>query len=123
MASIAADAVLLFHFAFVLFAVLGALLVWRWRWVLWLHLPAVAWAAFVEFSGRVCPLTPLEVELRRLAGQSGYRGDFIEHYVGSLLYPTGLTRQTQIVLGAAVVLINVAIYAAIARRYLRKPKP
>ncbi|HKE40673.1 MAG TPA: DUF2784 domain-containing protein, partial [Casimicrobiaceae bacterium] len=92
-------------------------------WVLWLHLPAVAWAAFVEFSGRVCPLTPLEVELRRLAGQSGYSGDFIEYYVGSLLYPTGLTRQTQIVLGAAVVLINVAIYAAIARRYLRKPKP
>ena len=123
MASIAADAVLLFHFAFVLFAVLGALLVWRWRWVLWLHLPAVAWAAFVEFSGRVCPLTPLEVELRRLAGQSGYSGDFIGHYVGSLLYPTGLTRQTQIVLGAAVVLINVAFYAAIARRYLRKPKP
>jgi len=123
MPGIAADAVLLLHFAFVLFAALGALLVWRWRWVMWLHLPAVAWAAFVEFSGRLCPLTPLEVELRRLAGQSGYSGDFIEHYIGSLLYPAGLTRQTQIVLGVAVVLINVAIYAAIARRYLRTPKP
>ena len=123
MASIGADAVLLFHFAFVVFAALGALLVWRWRWLLWLHLPAVAWAAFVEFSGRVCPLTPLEVELRRLAGQSGYSGDFIEHYIGSLLYPAGLTRQTQIVLGAAVVLINVAMYAATARRHLRSPKP
>jgi len=123
MPGIAAAAVLLLHFAFVLFAALGALLVWRWRWVMWLHLPAVAWAAFVEFSGRICPLTPLEVELRRLAGQSGYSGDFIEHYIGSLLYPAGLTRQTQIVLGVAVVLINVAIYAAIARRYLRTPKP
>jgi hypothetical protein len=123
MASIGADAVLLVHFAFVVFAALGVLLVWRWRWLLWLHLPAVAWAAFVEFSGRVCPLTPLEVELRRLAGQTGYGGDFIEHYVGSLLYPTGLTRETQIMLGAAVVLINVAMYAAIARRYWRRPKP
>lgn len=123
MLGFAADAVLLLHFAFVLFATLGALLVWRWTWVLWLHLPAVAWAAFVEFSGRVCPLTPLEVELRRLAGQSGYSGDFIEHYIGSVLYPADLTRLTQIVLGVTVVLINVAMYAAIVRRRWRRSTP
>jgi len=116
----AADAVLLLHAAFVLFAVFGGLLAWRWRWVAWLQLPAVAWAAFVEFSGRVCPLTPLENALRREAGEAGYGGDFIGNYVGSLLYPEGLTPPMQMLLGAAVVAINVAIYAAMLWRRARE---
>jgi hypothetical protein len=106
----AADAILVAHFAFVLFAVFGALLVLRWPRLTWLHIPAVAWAAFVEFGGRICPLTPLEVILRRQAGEAGYAGDFIEHYVVSLLYPEGLTRDIQTILGAIVVAINAAIY-------------
>ena len=116
----AADAVLLLHAAFVLFAVFGGLLAWRWRWVAWLHLPAVAWAAFVEFTGRVCPLTPLENALRREAGEASYGGDFIGNYVGSLLYPQGLTPPMQTLLGAAVVAVNVAIYAAMLRRRARE---
>ena len=112
----AADAVLIAHFAFVLFVVFGGLLVLRWPKLAWIHLPAVAWAAFAEFSGSICPLTPLEIALRRGAGDAGYGGDFIEHYVVSLLYPDGLTREMQIVLGAIVVALNVMFYVAAARR-------
>lgn len=113
---VAADAVLIAHFAFVLFVVLGGLLVLRWPKLAWIHLPAVAWAAFAEFSGSICPLTPLEVALRRSAGDAGYAGDFIEHYVVSLLYPDGLTREMQTVLGAIVVGLNVVFYVAAVRR-------
>ncbi len=106
----AADAILFTHFAFVLFAVLGAFLVLRWPRLAWLHIPAVVWAAFVEFSGTICPLTPMEAFLRRQAGEAGYAGGFIDHYVVSLLYPEGLTQETQTILGAVVVVINAAIY-------------
>jgi len=110
---IAADAVLVLHLAFVLFALLGGLLVLRVPGFAWLHLPALAWAAFVEFTGRVCPLTPLEVALRRAAGDSGYAGGFVEHYIVALLYPETLTRDLQMVLGAALVVLNVVIYGAV----------
>lgn len=119
----AADAVLVAHFAFVLFVVLGALLVWRWPRVLWLHVPAIVWAVFVELSGRICPLTPLEVGLRVQAGEAGYAGGFIDHYLTSLLYPEALTRDTQTILGAAVVAINAAIYIVAFRRGRTSPKP
>ena len=112
----AADAILVAHFAFVLFAVLGALLVLRWPRLAWLHIPAVVWAAFIEFSGTICPLTPLEVALRQRAGQAGYGGGFIDHYVVSLLYPEGLTQNTQAMLGAVVVALNAAIYIVAFRR-------
>lgn len=102
---IAADAVLVLHFAFVLFVLLGGLLVLRWPRVAWLHLPAVAWAAFVEFSGRICALTPLEVALRQAAGDAGYAGDFLEHYIVAVMYPEALPRSLQIALGAAVLLV------------------
>ena len=107
---VAADAVLIVHFAFVLFVVLGGLFVVRWPRLAWVHLPAAAWGAFVEFSGSVCPLTPLEVALRHRAGEAGYSGDFIDRYVVSLLYPNGLTPETQTFLGASVVVLNVAMY-------------
>ena len=112
----AADAVLAVHLAFVLFVVCGGLLVLRAPRLAWLHLPAVAWAAFVELSGSICPLTPLEVALRRGAGDAGYGGDFVEHYLIALLYPAGLTRELQMVLGAAVVLINLVVYFVLWRR-------
>lgn len=117
----AADAILLTHFAFVLFAVFGALLILRWPRLAWLHIPAVVWAAFVEFSGTICPLTPLEVILRRQAGEAGYAGGFIEHYVVSLLYPEGLARDTQTMLGAIVVVINAAIYIVAFMRRRASP--
>lgn len=113
---LAADAVLAAHLAFVFFVVGGGLLVLRRPWLAWLHLPAVAWAAFVEFSGRICPLTPLEVSLRRAAGEAGYGGDFVEHYLLALIYPDGLTRELQTLIGAAVLLINLAVYLVLWRR-------
>ena len=117
----AADAILVSHLAFVLFAVFGALLILRWPRLAWLHIPAVVWAAFIEFSGTICPLTPLEVALRQRAGQAGYGGGFIDHYVVSLLYPEGLTQNTQAMLGAVVVAINAAIYIVAFRRRRTSP--
>ncbi|MGD9174725.1 MAG: DUF2784 domain-containing protein [Desulfobacterales bacterium] len=105
-----ADGVLGIHFSFVVFAMLGALLLIRWPRIVWGHLPAVAWAAWIEFSGNICPLTPLENALRIRGGGSGYVGDFVGHYILGLLYPDGLTRRIQIVFGALVLVINMAIY-------------
>jgi Protein of Unknown function (DUF2784) len=118
----AADSVLVLHAAFVLFVMIGGLLVLRRGKLAWLHVPAVVWAAFVEFTGRICPLTPLEVALRERAGEAGYAGDFIEHYIAPLMYPDGLTRDTQAVLGALVVVVNLLIYAAAVIRWRRRPK-
>jgi hypothetical protein len=118
----AADAILVSHLAFVLFVVFGALLLLRWPRLAWLHIPAVVWAAYIEFSGTICPLTPLEVALRQRAGQAGYGGGFIDHYVVSLLYPEGLTQNTQAMLGAVVVAINAAIYIVAFRRRRSSPK-
>ena len=111
-----ADLTVLLHGAFVVFVVLGAWLAWRWRWVAWVHVPCAAWGAMVEVAGWVCPLTPLENAFRARAGEAGYRGGFIEHYVVPAIYPAGLTRAQQMVLGAAVVAINVVAYGLLIRR-------
>ena len=107
---LAADAVLLVHLVFVVFAVAGGFLALRWRWLPWLHLPTLAWAAWVEFSGSTCPLTPIENMLRRAGGQAGYPGGFIEQYLLPLLYPAELTRELQWVLGTVLLLVNAAAY-------------
>jgi len=112
-----ADLVLLAHAGFVAFVVLGGLLVLRWPRLAWLHLPAVAWGAGIEFTGTICPLTPLENQLRALAHQQGYAGGFVEHYVFGLLYPEGLTRSVQLALGVLVVVINALMYAIAWRRH------
>lgn len=117
--SLLADAVLLFHLAFVLFVVFGALLLRRFPRLAWLHLPAVTWAGLIEITGQVCPLTPLENHLRRLGGEAGYSGGFVEHYLLPIIYPQGLTRQMQIGLGVAVFTINVVAYALWQRRARR----
>ena len=106
-----ADAVLLAHAAFVAFVVLGGLLVLRWPRLAWAHLPVVAWGAGIEFAGGICPLTPLENHLRALAHEQGYAGGFVEHYVFGLLYPEGLSREVQIMLGLSVLALNGAVYA------------
>jgi len=117
--SLLADAVLLIHLTFILFVMLGGLLLLRWPRLAWLHLPAVAWGIFVEFSGRICPLTPLENDLRQRGGEAGYGGGFIEHYVTALIYPDGLSRTVQFVLGGIVIAVNVAMYWMLARRMKR----
>jgi hypothetical protein len=116
-----ADAVAVFHLLFVAFAVAGGLLALRWRWVPWLHAPALAWAATVEFTGWICPLTPLENRLRAAGGVAGYEGGFIEHYLLPLIYPASLTREVQLVLGAGLLAINAVAYFLVWRRS-RRPR-
>jgi hypothetical protein len=116
-----ADAIVLLHLAFVIFVVAGGLLVFRWRWVAWLHLPAVVWAALLEFRGWLCPLTPLELKLRASGGQAGYGGGFIEHYVLPVLYPVELDNMMQSAIGSLVIAINIAVYAWLLWR-LKKSK-
>ena len=115
-----ADLVVVLHFAFILFVSTGGLLVLRWGRVLWIHLPAVLWGGFVEVTGRVCPLTPLENWLRHAGGASGYSGGFIEHYLLPVIYPSGLTWQVQMLLAGVLVLLNAAIYVLVWRRRLRR---
>lgn len=111
-----ADLVVILHLGFILFVLFGGFLALRWPSVLWLHLPAAAWGAAVEFGGWICPLTPLEQWLRRENGSPGYDADFIAQYVLPVLYPAGLTANMQLALGTLVVLINVAIYGWLLRR-------
>ena len=116
---LAANIVLIIHLGFVLYVVGGGLFIFRWKWSILLHLPAVLWGALLEFNGWLCPLTPLEQWLRVAGGQRGYSGGFIEHYLLSLLYPAGLTRDIQILLGTFVVVINALIYAILIFRFVR----
>lgn len=111
-----ADLVLLVHAAFVAFVVLGGFAVLRWPRLAWVHLPVAIWGAGIEFTGGICPLTPLENHLRRLADEQGYDGGFVEHYLLAALYPDGLTRGVQVALGLVVLAVNAAIYARIWRR-------
>jgi len=113
---ILADAILVLHLTFVLFVVLGAFLVLRRRKLMWVHLPVVIWGALIEFAGWICPLTPLENWLRARGGDRGYSGGFIDHYLGALIYPEGLTRELQWFLGVFVLAINAAIYLQVWRR-------
>lgn len=111
-----AGAVVALHFGFIVFVVLGALLVARnGAWAA-AHLPAVAWVAYIEFSGAICPLTPLENALRESAGMAGYAGGFIERYLLPIIYPSGLSFAIQMVLGIAVLVINTMAYAWIWQR-------
>ena len=107
---ILADIVVVIHLAFILFTIAGAIfVVWR-RWVFWFHLPAVIWASWIELSGNICPLTPLENWLRVEGGQEGYSSDFVLNYLLPILYPSGLTREIQAFLGISVIIINSAAY-------------
>lgn len=117
---LAADALVVIHLGFILFVLFGGLLLRRWPRLLWLHLPAVAWGATVEFFHLLCPLTPWENQLRRAAGDAGYEGGFIEYYLIPLIYPAGLTPQIQLWLGGVVVLINVTVYAYLLKRWLQR---
>ena len=116
MNAVLADFVVVLHLAVVAFVVIGGFLVLRWRWLAWAHLPAAAWGALIEFFGWICPLTPLEKELRQRAGEAAYGGGFVETYLLPVLYPGALTRTVQIALGILVVGINVVAYGLVLRR-------
>ncbi len=116
---VAAQAVLLLHVAFVLFAVLGSALVWhRARWA-WLHLPALAWGVWIELSHGLCPLTVLENHLLQAAGAVAYGGGCIEHYLMPLLYPPGLQPAHQLWLASALAAINLVGYGLALRTHFR----
>jgi hypothetical protein len=114
-----ADLVVLIHLVFVLFVLFGGLLILRWRRLSWVHLPAAAWGALVEFGGWVCPLTPLENHLRELGGDNGYRSDFVAQYLLPTLYPENLTRDAQVLFGAGVLVVNAVVYGYLYRRTLK----
>ena len=117
---ILADLVLVLHLGFVVFVVLGGLLVLRWPAIMALHIPAAVWGVVIEFTGWLCPLTPLENWLRVRGGELGYSGGFIEHYIQPVLYPSGLTRGIQIALGTLVVLLNLTAYSIVLSRSRRR---
>jgi hypothetical protein len=115
-----ADLVLIVHLAFVVFVLWGGLLVLKWRWIAWLHLPAAVWGAVVEFTGWICPLTPLENRLREQGGEAPYRSDFIAEHLLPLLYPEDLTRDLQLLLGTGVVALNAAVYWGLWQMQMRR---
>jgi hypothetical protein len=114
-----ADVVLLVHLLFVVFVVVGGLLVLRWPRLAWVHVPVALYGALIEFVGFICPLTPLEIWLRRRGGEAGYEGGFVEHYITAALYPSGLTREIQVGIGVGVLLLNAFVYATVVRRRRR----
>jgi hypothetical protein len=109
------DFIVLIHFGFVFFSVIGGFLVFKWKRIIWIHLPAVFWVIWIEVTGWICPLTPLENWFRLKSGTTGYQTGFIEHYILSLLYPDKLTRSFQIVLGISVLVVNMGIYGWMLR--------
>ena len=119
---LAADAVVFIHLGFVLFVVAGALLVFRWRWIALLHVPAVVWGVLLEFRGWLCPLTPLEQALRVAGGEAGYSGGFVEQYILPILYPAGLDSRLQIALGTFVIVVNVLFYGGLLWRWRSKAR-
>ena len=111
-----ADTTVVVHLGFVLFVVLGSVLVARWPRLAWVHLPAAAWGAWVEFAGWLCPLTPLENWLRQQAGGRAYTASFVEHYLVPVLYPSSLSRDLQYELGGLVLVVNAVMYLIVLRR-------
>ena len=111
-----ADGVVVLHLLFILFVVSGGFFALKWRKIVYLHIPAVVWGVYIEFSGKICPLTPLENRFRLKSGQIGYEGDFIERYIIPVIYPINLTREMQITLGIVALLINVLAYGLLMYR-------
>lgn len=112
-ARFAADLLVIVHFSFIVFVVLGGLLALKWWKVSFIHIPSALWGALIEFRGWTCPLTPIEQYFREAAGSAGYAGGFINHYIMPIIYPTGLTREIQLSLGIAVLVINLCVYGLV----------
>ncbi|HEY8310022.1 MAG TPA: DUF2784 domain-containing protein, partial [Gemmatimonadaceae bacterium] len=108
-----------FHAAFVLFVIFGGFAALRWRPIVWVHVPAAVWGVLIEYTGWICPLTPLENGLRTRAGEAGYSGDFVTHYLLAGLYPADLTARVQLLLGSLALIINLIAYSLLLARYRR----
>ncbi len=117
-----ADFVVVVHLAFIVFVVLGGLFALRWRLGPVVHLPAALWGVYIELSGGLCPLTPLENKLRQAAGSAGYSGGFVEHYVVPIVYPAALSEQLQIVLASLVIVANTLVYSFVLWRKFRSTR-
>lgn len=117
-----ADVVVAVHLGFIVFAVLGGFLAWRWPRVVFVHVPCLAWAAWVEATGQICPLTPLENRLRAMGGGAGYHGGFIEHYLVPLIYPAEITPRLQWALTGILVGINLVAYGRLIVRWRRRAR-
>jgi hypothetical protein len=115
------ELVLGFHFAFIVFALLGGFLVLWKPWIVWLHVPSVIWSAFVNLFSQVCPLTPLENRFRDLAGQAGYEGGFIQHYIAPVVYPSGMSRPVELIASFSVLIWNVLVYTLVVSLRRRGP--
>ncbi len=115
-----ANCILVVHLMFILFVVFGGLLMFYKKWMPWLHIPAICWAMLIEFSGWICPLTPLENHFRAIAGQGSYGQGFIQHYLLKVIYPDGLTRQVQILLGLGVLVLNLFVYSFFLKKSIDK---
>lgn len=120
MTSVAADLVLLVHLMFILFVAGGGALAIRWPRIAWFHIPAVGWGVWIELTGGICPLTPLENRLRAAAGTAGFDGGFIDHYVSWFIYPPGLTRQHQLAIAVSLIVINLLVYSVAARKLSKR---
>ncbi len=107
---IAAEVIVVLHLVFILFVIVGGLTLFKWPWMIWVHVPAAVWGGLVELVGAPCPLTPLENHLRQAGNADAYSGGFIDHYIMPIVYPPGLTRQTQVILGVLILVVNFAIY-------------
>ena len=118
---LAADAVVLLHFGFILYVLLGGLLSYKWLCLLWLHLPAVIWGAVMSMAGWICPLTPLENKLRAAGGGGHYSSGFIEHYILPVIYPAGLSRELQTTMGVALLVVNALVYLGLIIKYKKGP--
>ena len=116
---IAADLLVMLHLMFIVFVVCGGLLAYKWHWMAFIHIPAAMWGAIIEYKSWICPLTPWENKLRALAGEEGYSEGFIEHYIMPIIYPAGLTRDLQTIMGTAVIVINLVIYGVLLYRLFR----
>src|SRR5689334_3637250 len=114
--ALAADGVMLLHFTFIAFALLGSLLLLKWPKLIWLHVPAMAWGAYVEISGRICPLTAYENQYRALAGESTYGEGFITHYLGPIIYPPNFTAGWRYFALGVLLTVNLIGYGLYFRR-------
>ena len=121
--SFLADLLVVFHLVFILYVIAGALLIFKWTKTLWLHLPSCFWGMTVEFTGWICPLTPWEIQLRRLAGEEGYSESFIEHYLIPIIYPSGLNWEIQMLLGSIVLIVNLSLYTLILIKRRKRKTP
>ncbi len=110
---LAADIIVIVHLGFIVFVALGGILVIKWHKIAFLHLPCALWGVLIAFGGWICPLTPLEMHFRQLAGIAGYDGGFIDHYVMPIVYPAGLTRGMQIAFGVTILAVNLFVYARV----------